>query len=163
LHLGWIITWVIVLILIGLYVWAIIYARKRQKAWDAQYQALKERHEVFVLNKKIVKERPKTGLLKRIPIKTYQVVGRISVSQAVRGMQMSKMQTVTFHTNKQQFEKIQPNHKYKMDIAGNYIGLVIAPPASSKTSGKGAKAEEKSRRWFWKRDKRDKQAKSSKS
>jgi cbb3-type cytochrome oxidase maturation protein len=131
---------VIAVLLIGFYTWTFLWTRKRQKKFDAQYTAAKERHEVFVLNKKIVKERPQSGLVKFIKVKTYQVTGRVNVSQAVKGVQMSRMQTVTFHTTKQEYEKIQGNHKYKMDIAGNYIGYVIAPPPqkekkSKKTAG----------------------------
>ncbi len=136
MHLfSWIVTIAIIVVLIVAYVLVFLYARKRQKEFDAQYNAAKERHEVFVLNKKIVKERPKSKWMKYARFKTYQVVGRISVSQAVRGIQMSKMHTMTFQTTKSEYDKIQPNHKYKMDIAGNYIGYVHAPaPVKSKKS-----------------------------
>lgn len=145
----WILWVIIAVVLVGLYVWAILFARKRQRKFDQQYQAVKERHEIFVLHKKIVKERPPKGMFKRIPMKTYQVVGRIHVSQSVRGMQMSKMQQMTFQTTKGEFAKIQPNHRYKMDIAGNYIGYVAAPPPV-KEKGKGkvkvtSKAADKSK------------------
>ncbi|MCL6444363.1 MAG: hypothetical protein K6T83_13070 [Alicyclobacillus sp.] len=133
---SWII-WILVALLIGGYVWLFLYTWKRQKAFEAQYNAKKERHEVFVLSKKVTKERPQTGAkwMRYMKLKTYHVVGRVSVSQAVRGIQMSRMQTVTFHTTKREFDKIQPNHKYKMDIAGNYIGYVVAP-VSVKGKGK---------------------------
>ncbi|MCL6636503.1 MAG: hypothetical protein K6T26_01030 [Alicyclobacillus sp.] len=138
----WIITIVVLLVLAGLYVWAYRYARKRQQAFEAQYNAAKERHEVFVLHKRIVRERPKTGWLRFIRVKNYQVVGRVNVSQAVRGIQLNRMQTVTFHTTKGEYDKIQPNHRYKMDIAGDYIGYVVAPPAKGKgkDAGKGKEA-----------------------
>lgn len=136
---AWIIVIAVAVILIGLYSWAFIWARKRQKKFDAQYSSAKERHEVFVLNKKIVKERPQTGVAKFIKVKTYQVTGRINLAQTVKGVQMSRMQTVTFQTTKEEFNKIQGNHKYKMDIAGNYIGYVLAPlPQKEKKSRKGA-------------------------
>jgi hypothetical protein len=136
-------TWIIVVIAVvllffGVNIWMYLSAQKRQKAFDAQYSAHKERHEVFVLNKKIVKERPKQGWAKLMKFKTHQVVGRLNLSQTVKGMQMGRMQTVTFHTSKAEYEKIQVNHKYKMDIAGNYIGYVAAPaPVKEKDKKKG--------------------------
>lgn len=145
----WIIVGIVLVILIGLYIWLFLFARKRQKNFDAQYMSMKERHEVFVLNKKRVRERPKSGWAKFVPVKTYQVTGKISVSQSVRGMQMSRMQTVTFQTNKEEYEKIQVNHKYKMDIAGNYIGNVLAPaPAklTKKEKPKEKAADKKAKR-----------------
>lgn len=136
--LYWIVVGIVFLALVAAYIVVFLYARKRQKAFDAQYRAAKERHEVFVLNKKIVKERPETRWGRWMKIKTYQVVGRVSVSQAVRGIQMSRMQTVPFRTTKAEYDKIQVNHKYKMDIAGNYIGYVVAPPpVKEKTKGMG--------------------------
>jgi hypothetical protein len=158
---SWIVTIVIIAILIAAYVLVFLYARKRQKQFDEQYNAAKERHEIFVLNKKIVKERPKSKWMKYARFKTYQVVGRISVSQAVRGIQMNKMQTMTFHTTKSEYDKIQPNRKYKMDIAGNYIGYVHAPLPSKvkdkKRDGKGNKAEARKQA-----DKNTKKAKNNK-
>lgn len=130
-----------------------LYARKRQKAFDAQYSAAKERHEIFVLSKKISKERPKTKWGRFVKVKTYQVVGRVNVSQAIRGMQMSRMQTVSFQTTKREFEKIQVNHKYKMDIAGNYIGYVLAP-VPTKDSGKAKGKQQGKVTKFEKRDKK---------
>ncbi|MCL6549201.1 MAG: hypothetical protein K6T30_09880, partial [Alicyclobacillus sp.] len=120
-------VWTIVAIvvaaaLIGLYVWMFLYARKRQRAFDEQYNAMKERREVFVLSKRVTRERPQSKWLKFARFKNYQVVGRVTVSQAVKGVQVSRMQTVTFHTTKGEYDKIQPNHRYKMDIAGDYIG-----------------------------------------
>jgi hypothetical protein len=156
----WIVTIIILVVIIAVYVVVFLYARKRQKTFDAQYDAAKERHEVFVLNKKVVRERPKSGWMKYTRFKTYQIVGRVSVSQAVKGIQMSRMQTMTFHTSKSEFDKIQNNHKYKMDIAGNYIGYVNAPILTKDTKkprGKGtAKPELKS-------GKAEKKGKSSKS
>jgi len=131
----WIIFGIILLVIIAAYIVLFFYTRKRQKTFDEQYMSMKERHEVFVLNKKVVRERAKSGWAKYARFKTYQVIGRISISQAVRGIQMSKMQTVTFHATKQEYEKIKVNHKYKMDIAGNYIGYVVAP-LPSKDKGK---------------------------
>lgn len=135
----WIITMAVAAILIGVYIWMYLYTRKRQRTFDAQYTAAKERHEVFVLNKRIIKERPTSRWMKYAKFKTYQVTGRVAVSQSVRGMHMSKMQQMTFQTTREEYEKIQTNHRYKMDIAGNYIGHVLAPapvkekkPASSR-------------------------------
>ncbi len=141
---AWIIVIAVAVILIGLYTWAFIWARRRQKKFDEQYLAAKERHEVFVLNKKIVKERPQTGVAKFIKVKTYQVTGRINLSQTVKGVQMSRMQTVTFQTTKEEYNKIQGNHKYKMDIAGNYIGYVVAPQPQKEKKSKKAAAQAKS-------------------
>lgn len=135
--LYWIVMGVIVLAAIAAYVVTYLYARRRQKTFDAQYNAAKERHEVFVLSKKTARERPNTRLGRFMKVKTYQVVGRVSVSQAVRGMQMSRMQTVTFQTMQREYDKIQVNHKYKMDIAGNYIGYVLASQPAGKGKGKG--------------------------
>jgi hypothetical protein len=140
---SWIIWIAVLVILIGVYIWLFFYTRKRQRAFDEQYYAAKERHEVFVLSKKIVKERPKTGWFKYAKFKNYHVVGRVNLSQTVKGIHMSRMQTVTFQTTKTEYEKIQPNHKYKMDIAGNYIGLVVNAPLT-KDKKKTAKADLKS-------------------
>jgi hypothetical protein len=152
----WIVTSVIFVGLIAGYVALFLFARKRQKKFDEQYLAMKERKEVFVLGKKRVRERPKSKWMKFARFKTYQVTGRVTLSQAVRGIQVNRMQTVTFQTTKQEYEKIQVNHKYKMDIAGNYIGNVVAPPPvkgkkkktddkkkSVEASGKGKPAKQK--------------------
>jgi hypothetical protein len=136
----WIITGVIFIGLIAGYVVLFLFARKRQKKFDEQYLAMKERKEIFVLGKKRVRERPKSKWMKFARFKTYQVTGRVTVSQAVRGIQVNRMQTVTFQTTKQDYEKIQVNHKYKMDIAGNYIGNVVAPPP---VKGKKKKTDDK--------------------
>jgi cbb3-type cytochrome oxidase subunit 3 len=135
--LRWWITLVILVVLVGLYVWLYLYTRKRQKKFDEQYNAAKERHEIFVLNKKITKESAQNRWMRFAKFKTYHVVGRVSVSQKVKGIQMSRMQTVNFHTTKSEYEKIQVNHKYKMDIAGNYIGYVHAPLPSAKGKNQG--------------------------
>jgi len=137
----WIVLGIITVILLATYIALILWTRRRQKKFDEQYNAAKERHEVFVLNKKITKERPRTGRMKFIKVKTYHVVGRVNMSQAVKGITMARMQTVTFQTTKDEFKKIQLNHRYKMDIAGNYIGNVVAPPPPK---GKAGKAEAKS-------------------
>lgn len=136
MRLSWWISIAVIVILIGLYVWLFFYTRKRQKAFDAQYTAAKERHEVFVLNKKISKERSQNKWMRFAKFKTYQVIGRVSLSQKVKGVQMSRMQTVTFQTTKSEYAKIQPNHKYRVDIAGNYIGFVHSPVGKPK--GKAA-------------------------
>jgi len=129
----WWITIAVLVVIAGLYTWLFLFTRKRQKTFEAQYSAAKERHEVFVLNRKISRERSQNKWMKFAKFKTYQVVGRVSVAQKVKGVQMSRMQTVTFQTTKAEYDKIVVNHKYKMDIAGNYIGFVNAP-LPSKTS-----------------------------
>jgi hypothetical protein len=132
----WIILGIITVVLTAAYIVLFIWARRRQKRFDQQYNAAKERHDIFVLHKKMVRERPQSGMFKFMKVKTYQVVGRVNLSQAVKGIQMSRMQTVTFQTTKDEYRKIDPNHRYKMDIAGNYIGNVVAPPPQKQ---KGAK------------------------
>jgi len=135
----------IFVVLVAGYVWMYFFARKRQRKFDDQYNSAKVRYEVFVLNKKIAKERGQTRITKYTKFKTYQVIGRINVSQAVKGMQMNRMQTLTFQTNKGEFEKIQVNRKYKMDVAGNYIGFVQVP-LPSKSSVKTSTAKDKNNR-----------------
>ena len=125
---SWYVIGGLFVVFIGLYSWLFWWTRKRQKKFEAQYNAAKERRDIFVLHKRVVREKPKTGWFRYIPVKTYQVVRRVSLSRSVRGIHMSKMQTITFHTTKDQYDKIQPNHRYKMDVAGNYIGYVVAPP-----------------------------------
>lgn len=137
---SWIFLIVFTVVLIAAYIWLFVWSRRRQKRFDEQYSAARERHDVFVLNKKVVRERPQSGVLKFIKFKTYQVVGRVNVSQAVKGVTMTRMQTMTFHTTKDEFAKIQQNHRYKMDIAGNYIGNVLAAPPVKKKSSGGAVA-----------------------
>lgn len=144
MQLRWWISLAVLVVLVGLYVWLFLYTRKRQKKFDAQYNAAKERHEIFVLNKKITKERPDNRLMRFAKYKNYQVVGRLNVSQKVKGIQMSRMQTVTFRTTKPEYEKIQVNHKYKMDIAGNYIGFVhVSLAAKGKQKGQTSKPKSK--------------------
>ena len=144
----WWITLVVLVVLVGLYVWLYLYTRKRQKKFDEQYNAAKERHEIFVLNKKVTKESAQNRWMRFAKFKTYQVVGRVSVSQKVKGIQMSRMQTMNFHTTKSEYEKIQVNHKYKMDIAGNYIGYVHAPLPSAKGKTKGKPGTDKGKGFF---------------
>ncbi|QQE80235.1 hypothetical protein [Alicyclobacillus sp. SO9] len=133
---SWIILGIVTVVLIAAYIVVFIWARRRQRTFDQQYNAAKERHDIFVLNKKMVRERPKTGMLRYMKVKTYQVIGRVNLSQTVKGIQMSRMQTVTFQTSKEQYQKIEPNHKYKVEIAGNYIGNVYAPPVQKKKTAK---------------------------
>ncbi len=149
--MSWIVVAVVAALLIAAYIGLFLYARKRQKAFDEQYAALKERREVFVLNKKVVRESPRAkGILKYAKFKTYQVTGRVVVSQNVRGVQVNRMQVMTFHTTKQEFDKIQPNRKYKMDIAGNYIGFVVAPPPAKRQGAKPGDNGTKQGSW-WRR------------
>lgn len=138
----------ILVVLVGLYVWLYLYTRKRQKKFDEQYNAAKERHEIFVLNKKVTKESAQNRWMRFAKFKTYHVVGRVSVAQKVKGIQMSRMQTVNFHTTKTEYEKIQVNHKYKMDIAGNYIGYVHAPLSSAKGKSNGKSGTDKGKGFF---------------
>lgn len=151
---GWIGIIVGVVVLVGLYVWLYLYTRKRQRDFDEQYMAAKQRFDVFVLNKKVVREAGQSKWLKYMKFKTYQVVGRISVSQKVKGVQMSRVQAMTFHTTKSEYEKIQPQHRYKMDVAGNYIGYVLAPAPGkqNKQKDKSGKSKGGAAKWkLWKK------------
>lgn len=148
---------VIVLLIIA-YTVVFIFARRRQKKFDSQYLAMKERHEVFVLNKKRQRERGTSGVSKYIPFRTYQVVGRVTVGQTMRGVHMNRVQNVTFRTTKEEYEKIEVNHKYKMDIMGNYIGNVIVQMQSKRVQNAQRQQSKKdqatttskpSRRFFW--------------
>lgn len=132
-HLYWYIVGGIIVLVIAAYVVVFLFARKRQKAFDTQYLAMKERHEVFVLNKRRLREKGTSGIGKYIPIRTYQVVGRLTVGQTMRGVHMNRVQNVTFRTTKEEYDKIQVNHKYRMDIMGNYIGNVISEVQSKRT------------------------------
>lgn len=150
----WIISIAVFVILAGVYAWMFFYARKRQKSFEAQYNAAKERRDVFVLNKRIVRERGQTRLTKFTKFKVYQVTGRITVSQSIRGVQMNKAQNVTFRTTKTEYGKIQANHKYKMDVAGDYIGYVVPQTIKGKAAGgKSATAAQpaEKRSWFRRR------------
>jgi hypothetical protein len=128
----------IALVLLGVAYWFAYRAMmKRKQAFDMQYNAHKETRDVFVLNKKVVRQPVDNKYLRFFKVKTYQIVGRVTVSQSMKGISHSATQTVTFHTDKKEFEKVRVNHKYKMEFAGNYIGKVFAPPPDSK--GKKAK------------------------
>lgn len=158
----WIIVGGIIVLLIIAYVVVFLFARRRQKAFDAQYLSMKERHEVFVLNKRRIREKGQSGVGKYIPFRTYQVVGRVSFGQTMRGVHMNRVQNVTFRTTKEEFQKIEVNHKYKMDIMGNYIGNVVSQVQSKRAQNAQrnqakAKAQEAtetkpSRRFFRRRN-----------
>jgi hypothetical protein len=131
--LYWIYVGGIIILLIVAYTVIFLFARKRQKAFDAQYLAMKERHEVFVLNKRRVRERGQSGVGKYMRLRTYQVVGRVTVGQTMKGVHMNRVQNVTFRTTKEEYDKIEVNHKYKMDIMGNYIGNVVSAVHSKRS------------------------------
>jgi len=157
----WIIVGGIVVLLIIAYTVVFIWARRRQKKFDTQYLSMKERHEVFVLNKKSVRERGPSGVSKYIPFRTYQVVGRVTVGQTMKGVHMNRVQNVTFRTMKDEYEKIEVNHKYKMDIMGNYIGNVVVQMQSKrvqnaqrqqvKKTTQELNVSKRSRLFFWKK------------
>lgn len=132
----------VVVLLIIVYTVLFLYARRRQRTFDQQYLAHKERHEVFVLNKKRVRERGESGVSKYIPFRTYQVTGRLSVGQTMRGVNMNRVTNVTFRTTKEEYDKMEINHKYKMDIMGNYIGNVVTE-VGSKRAKNARRAQEK--------------------
>lgn len=98
---------------------------KKKAEFDKMYSAHKQVKEIFVLNKKMVKQPMREGL-KFPKVKTYQVVARMTVTQSMKGSSFSKMQTHTFMIDKKEYEKIQVNKKYRVELAGNYIGKVYA-------------------------------------
>lgn len=127
------ITYVVVLGIIAAgYVALLLWGRKRQRQFDAQFDAEKKTYDVFVLQKAAVWERPPGLKLPLIKVKTYQVTARMNVSQLMRGIEISRMQTVTLTTTKDEYQRIESSHRYRMDIAGNYIGNVFTPDKSAK-------------------------------
>jgi hypothetical protein len=135
--------WIIIgiaVVLVGGYVALIIWAHRKQRAFEEEYEAAKQRHEVFVLIKRTVRKKPESGLLRFVKVKTYEVVGRMNVFQSIKGMQMSRMQTVTLQTTKGEYRKIEVNHSYKMDVAGNFIGNVLARTPNARSFKKGVAA-----------------------
>jgi hypothetical protein len=102
----------------------VLWGRKKQKEFDAQYDSLKRPHDVFVLQKLAIWERPPESKVPILKVKTYKIVGRMNLSQSMKGMDYSRMQTVVLQTTKSEYKKIKPNHRYKMEIAGNFIGKV---------------------------------------
>lgn len=151
----WLILLSVLVFLIIVYTLFYLWARRRQRKFDEQYLANKERHEVFVLAKKRVRERGPSGVSKYLPLPTYQVTGRVSVGQTMRGVNVNRVTTVTFRTTKEEYDKIEVNRKYKMDIMGNYIGSVVTEVSSKrlKNAQQRRQREETStpktaRRWF---------------
>lgn len=138
----WLWTIIPLILLIGLYIYAYRKMKKQKEEFDAQYNAYKEIKEIFVLGKKVTRQpvRPE-GLYRFLKVKTYQVVGRLTVSQSIKGMNRSMMTTLTFNLDKKEFKKIEANRRYKVELAGNYIGKVFAPPPDKKDK----KKEEKKR------------------
>lgn len=122
----WIIYGIVIGVLIAVYVAVFFWGRKKQKEFDAQYEATKRRYDVFVLQKNAVRERPPDSKIPLLKIKVYKVIGRMNLSQSRKGIQINRMQTVTLQTTKSEFKKIGTNHRYKMDVAGNFIGEVFA-------------------------------------
>jgi hypothetical protein len=120
----WIIEAVIAIVIIGVLTALILWGRQRQKDFDAQYDAMKKQQDVFVLQKLVLWERPPESKIPMLKVKTYKVVGRMNLSQSVKGMDYSRMQTVVLQTTKREYKKLKPNHRYKMEIAGTFIGKV---------------------------------------
>lgn len=120
----WIVA--IVLLLLGVAYYFLYRSMNRRKAeFDKMYSAHKEVREIFVMNKQIVKQPLREGL-KFPKVKTYQVTARVTVSQSMKGTSFSATQTHKFVTDKKEYEKIQVNRKYRVELAGNYIGKVIS-------------------------------------
>ncbi|MBP1933782.1 hypothetical protein [Ammoniphilus resinae] len=121
----WWTSTIIILVVLGV-AYYFLYRKMKQRTNDfnKMYSAHKEVREIFVLNKKIVKQPIRPGL-KFPKVKTYQVTARVTLSQAKKGASFSTTQTFSFMTEKKEYEKIQVNRKYRVEIAGNYIGKVL--------------------------------------
>lgn len=115
---------------LGTYIALVVWTRRKQREFEARYESSRERHEVLVLIKRTTRKNPESGMLRFFKFKTYEVVGKVNLSQAMKGMRVSRMQTVTFQTTRSEYRKIEPYHSYRMDVAGDYIGYVVAhtPP-----------------------------------
>jgi hypothetical protein len=121
----WITTAIIVVALAVAYYFLYRSMNQRKSEFDKMYKTNKQVKEIFVLNKKIVKQPMREGL-KFPKIKTYQVVARITISQAMKGQSFTSTQTHTFMMDKKEYEKIHVNQKYKVELAGNYIGKIVS-------------------------------------
>lgn len=121
----WLISTLISLLILGVGFY-FLYRRTKKQAdeFNKMYSAHKEVRDIFVLNKKIVKQPARPGL-KFPKIKTYQIIGRVTVSQSQKGANFSATQTFTFMTDKKEYEKFQINRRYRIEVAGNYIGKII--------------------------------------
>ncbi|MEW9668631.1 hypothetical protein ABLT31_07235 [Ammoniphilus sp. 3BR4] len=120
----WMYTIILIVITGIIYYFLYRSMKKRQNEFDAMYRAHKEVREIFVLHKKMVKQ-PIRPNLKFPKVKTYQVTARVTFSQKSKGASFTATQNVTFMIDKKEYEKIQPNRKYKVEISGNYIGKVL--------------------------------------
>ncbi|GIM45158.1 hypothetical protein DNHGIG_07070 [Collibacillus ludicampi] len=139
-------TWIWILIpialLIGLYIYAFRRFQKQKEQFDVQYNTYKETKEIFVLGKKIVRQPVREeGPFRFLKVKTYQVVARLMISQTIKGINRSMMHTMTFTLDKKEYQKIEPNRKYRVELAGNYIGKVFAPAPEKKEKKKGTEKE----------------------
>ncbi len=114
------------------YVLLLIWGRRRQREFDEQYNAEKKNYDVFVLQKTAIWERPPGIKIPYMKVKTYKVTARMNLSQLVKGVEISRMQIVTLNTSKDEYGTIEPNHRYRMEVAGNYIGKVFAPATQGK-------------------------------
>ncbi|RKD22721.1 hypothetical protein BEP19_10735 [Ammoniphilus oxalaticus] len=121
----WLIVTLIVLLVVGI-VYFFLYRRMKGQAdqFNKMYSAHKDVRDIFVLNKKIVKQPVRPGL-KFPKVKTYQVVGRVTISQSQKGANFSSTQNFTFMIEKKEYEKIDINRRYRVEVAGNYIGKVL--------------------------------------
>ena len=126
---------------LGTYIALVVWTRRKQREFKARYESSRERHEVLVLIKRTTRKNPESGMLRFFKFKTYEVVGKLNLSQTMKGVRVSRMQTVTFQTTRSEYRKIEPYHSYRMDVAGDYIGYVAAPPLPGKKGrGRGIKA-----------------------
>ena len=122
-------TWLIysLLILIAIGIAYFFFYRKMKGQTDEfnkMYSTNKEVRDIFVLNKKIVKQPVRPGL-KFPKVKTYQVVARVTISQSQKGASFSSTQNFTFMIDKKEYEKVDVNRKYRVEVAGNYIGKIL--------------------------------------
>ncbi|WP_134701751.1 hypothetical protein [Ammoniphilus sp. YIM 78166] len=123
--MAWWMYTIIILAVTGI-IYFVLYRsmKKRQAEFEKMYRAHKEVREIFVLHKKMVKQ-PIRPNLKFPKVKTYQVTARVTFNQTTRGASFTAQQNVTFMIDKKEYEKVQPNRKYKVELSGNYIGKVF--------------------------------------
>ena len=121
----WIISSIAIVVVLGIVYFFLFRKMKGQTdQFNQMYSAHKEVRDIFVLNKKIVKQPVRPGL-KFPKVKTYQVVARVTISQSQKGASFSSTQNFTFMIDKKEYEKIDVNRKYRVELAGNYIGKVL--------------------------------------
>lgn len=119
----WTLGITIVIAVVAFFMYRKMNAQKAE--FDKMYGASKQVMNIFVLSKKIVKQPIRPGL-KFPKVKTYQIKARVTISQSMKGANFTNVQTHTFMMEKKEFEKILVNQKYKVEVAGNYIGKILS-------------------------------------